>query len=104
METELPELDAVVHGPVRLAALSLLSTVDEADFIFLRTKIGTTDGNLSMHLGKLEEAGYVEVEKKFVGKKPRTLYRMTAKGRTAFVGYVRNLKAILGMDFTRKQQ
>jgi DNA-binding transcriptional ArsR family regulator len=100
---ELPELDPVVHGQIRLAALSLLAGVDEAEFIFLRDRIGTTDGNLSVHLSKLEEAGYVAVEKKFVDRKPKTLYRMTPKGRTAFLGYVRSLKALLGKDLMKRK-
>jgi DNA-binding transcriptional ArsR family regulator len=91
-----PELDPVVHAPIRLAALSLLASVDEAEFTYLREKIGATDGNLSVHLTKLETAGYVDVEKKFVGKRPKTLYRMTETGRAAFLGYVRSLKTLLG--------
>jgi DNA-binding MarR family transcriptional regulator len=98
---DLPELDPVVHGQIRLAALSLLSGVDEAEFTFLRDKIGTTDGNLSVHLGKLEEAGYIEVEKKFIDRKPKTLYRMTTKGRTAFLGYVKNLRQLLGKELVK---
>ena len=98
---DLPELDAVIHGQIRLAALSLLAGVEEADFTFLRDKIGTTDGNLSVHLTKLQEARYIEVEKKFVDKKPKTLYRMTPKGRTAFVEYVRSLKALLGKELVK---
>ena len=91
-----PSCDPIVHGQIRLAALSLLSGVAEAEFTYLRDKIGTTDGNLSVHLGKLEEAGYVAVEKKFVDKKPKTLYSITPKGRTAFVAYVKNLKQLIG--------
>ena len=86
------------HGQIRLAALSLLSGVKEAEFTWLREKIGTTDGNLSVHLSKLEEAKYIDVEKKFVGKRPQTLYRLTRKGREAFISYVRNLKVLLGKD------
>jgi len=90
-----------VHGQIRLAALSLLAAVDEAEFTYLRDKIKATDGNLSVHLTKLEEAGYIEVEKKFIDRKPKTLYRMTSKGRAAFVGYVRNLRALLGKGLTK---
>jgi DNA-binding transcriptional ArsR family regulator len=92
---ELPELDPVVHAPIRLAVLSLLSGLEEADFTHLRERVGTTDGNLSVHLSRLEEAGYVEVHKGFVGRKPRSTYRLTEKGRTAFLTYVRSLKTIL---------
>jgi len=93
---ELPELNPVVHGKLRLALLSLLSSVDEAEFTWLRTKTGSTDGNLGAQLLKLEEAGYVAVEKKFVQRKPQTLYRMTEAGRLALTDYVRALKLLLG--------
>ena len=69
--TELPELNPVIHGKLRLALLSLLSTVEEAEFTWLRGKTGSTDGNLGAQLLKLEEAGYVAVEKKFVLRKPQ---------------------------------
>jgi DNA-binding transcriptional ArsR family regulator len=93
---ELPDLDPVVHGKMRLAVLSLLSGVDEAEFTWLRERTGSTDGNLGAHLLKLEEAGYVAVEKKFVARKPMTLYRMTNAGRTALERYVASLKQLLG--------
>jgi DNA-binding transcriptional ArsR family regulator len=93
---ELPDLDPVVHGKMRLAVLSLLYGVDEAEFTWLREKTGSTDGNLGAHLLKLEEAGYVAVEKKFVARKPMTLYRMTERGREALTGYVEALKQLLG--------
>ena len=64
---ELPELNPVIHGKLRLALLSLLAGVEEAEFTWLRTKTGSTDGNLGAQLMKLEEAGYVAVEKKFAG-------------------------------------
>jgi DNA-binding PadR family transcriptional regulator len=90
---ELPELNPVIHGKLRLALLSLLVGVEEAEFTWLRAK---TDGNLGAQLLKLEEAGYVSVEKKFVQRKPQTLYRMTEAGRQAFVEYVQALKQMLG--------
>jgi len=93
---DLPELDPVIHGKLRLAILSLLSSVDDAEFTWLRDKTGATDGNLGAHLSKLEEAGYVGVEKKFILRKPVTLYRMTDSGRTALAGYVRALRTLLG--------
>jgi DNA-binding HxlR family transcriptional regulator len=93
---ELPELNPVIHGKLRLALLSLLSGVEEAEFTWLRSKTGSTDGNLGAQLLKLEEAGYVAVEKKFVQRKPQTLYRMTDQGRTALSQYVQALKALLG--------
>jgi DNA-binding HxlR family transcriptional regulator len=93
---ELPELNPVIHGKLRLALLSLLSGIEEAEFTWLRSKTGSTDGNLGAQLAKLEEAGYVTVEKKFVQRKPQTLYRMTEAGRTAFIEYVQALKQMLG--------
>ena len=93
---ELPELNPVIHGKLRLALLSLLVGVDEAEFTWLRAKTGATDGNLGAQLAKLEEAGYVAVKKKFVQRKPQTLYRMTEAGRTAFIEYVQALKQLLG--------
>jgi DNA-binding PadR family transcriptional regulator len=93
---ELPELNPVIHGKLRLALLSLLSGVEEAEFTWLRVKTGSTDGNLGAQLHKLEEAGYVTVEKKFVQRKPQTLYRMTETGRKALGEYVQALKQLLG--------
>ena len=93
---ELPDLDPVVHGKLRLAALSLLVTVEEAEFTWLREKTGSTDGNLGAQMLKLEEAGYVAMEKRFAGRKPQTVYRMTAAGREALAGYVAALKRLLG--------
>jgi DNA-binding HxlR family transcriptional regulator len=86
----------VIHGKLRLALLSLLSGVDEAEFTWLRSKTGATDGNLGAQLTKLEEAGYVSVEKKFVLRKPQTLYRMTEAGRAALTEYIASLKQLLG--------
>ena len=93
---ELPELDPVIHGKLRLAVLSLLSSVDDAEFKWLRDKTGSTDGNIGAQMLKLEEAGYISVEKKFILRKPITLYRMTDKGRTALSGYIRALRTLLG--------
>lgn len=93
---DLPELNPVVHGRLRLALLSLLSGVEEAEFTWLRAKTEATDGNLGAQLLKLEEAGYVAVEKKFISRKPQTLYRITQPGRQALAEYVRALKQLLG--------
>jgi DNA-binding PadR family transcriptional regulator len=93
---DLPEINPVVHGRLRLALLSLLSGVEEAEFTWLRAKTEATDGNLGAQLLKLEEAGYVAVEKKFVRRKPRTLYRITEAGRQALSEYVQTLKQLLG--------
>jgi DNA-binding HxlR family transcriptional regulator len=93
---ELPELDPVVHGKLRLAVLSLLIGVEDADFTWLRQKTGSTDGNLGAQMLKLEEAGYVAMEKRFAGRKPQTVYRMTPAGREALAAYVAALKQLLG--------
>ncbi len=92
----LPELDPVVHGRLRLALLSLLSGVEQAEFTWLRTKTQATDGNLGAQLLKLEEAGYVAIKKKFVLRKPQTVYRITETGRQALAAYVQALKQLLG--------
>jgi DNA-binding HxlR family transcriptional regulator len=93
---ELPDLNPVVHGKLRLALLTLLTGVEEAEFTWLRQKTGATDGNLGAQLLKLEEAGYVAVQKRFVERKPQSLYRMTDAGRTALGEYVQALKQLLG--------
>jgi DNA-binding PadR family transcriptional regulator len=93
---ELPELNPVIHGKLRLALLSLLAGVEEAEFTWLRAKTGSTDGNLGAQLMKLEESGYVAVEKKFVQRKPQTIYRMTEAGREALQEYVQALRQLLG--------
>ena len=93
---DLPELNPVVHGKLRLALLSLLAGVEQADFTWLREKTGSTDGNLGAQLLKLEQAGYVTVEKKFVQRKPQSIYRMTETGRAALGEYVQALKQLLG--------
>ena len=93
---ELPELNPIIHGKLRLALISLLAGVEHAEFTWLRAKTGSTDGNLGAQLTKLEEAGYVTVKKKFVQRKPQTLYRMTEAGRQALTEYVQDLKQLLG--------
>jgi DNA-binding PadR family transcriptional regulator len=97
---ELPELNPVIHGKLRLALLSLLAGVEEAEFTWLRAKTGSTDGNLGAQLLKLEEAGYIAVEKKFVLRKPQTIYRITDGGRQALTEYVQALKQLLGSAIT----
>ena len=95
MSDDLPALDPVIHGQLRLAVLSLLLSAGEADFTWLRKRAGATDGNLSVQMAKLEEAGYVSMEKRFVGRKPQTRYRMTPQGREALAKYVDALKRLL---------
>lgn len=83
----LAALDRIVHEPGRLAILAHLSVVVKADFLYIQRQTGMTGGNLSSHIAKLEEAGYIAVEKTFEGKIPRTLLRLTDKGRDAFHSY-----------------
>src|ERR1041385_6866582 len=89
------ELDRVVHEPARLTIMALLSTVKEADFLFLLRESGLTKGNLSTHLAKLEEAGYVEIEKTFRGKIPLTIVRLTSGGRIALEQYTKSMVGLL---------
>jgi len=94
----MPELDPVIHQPVRLqivAALSNLAPREQVDFTFLKTSLGLTDGNLGAHLLTLEQAGYIAVEKAFVARKPKTFVALTAAGRRAFDGHVAALTSIL---------
>jgi len=92
----MPQLDPIVHGQLRLAVLSLLSGVEQADFRWLRDRTGSTDGNLGANLAKLEEARYISVKKKFIAKKPNSLYKLTPAGRKALTAYIRTLKELLG--------
>jgi len=96
----MPELNPIVHGPLRLAVLSLLSAVDQADFKWLREKTRATDGNLGANLSKLEQAGYISVKKRFIQKKPNSVYTLTASGRKALVDYVKALKTLLSTNMT----
>jgi DNA-binding MarR family transcriptional regulator len=88
-------LDRLIHEPARLVLMSNLAVVDEADFVFLTRQTGFTAGNISSHMARLENAGYVELEKGFVGKRPRTVYRLTTAGREAFEQYRRDVAGLL---------
>lgn len=81
------EIDKVIHEPARLQIMTQLYVVDEADFIYIMRQTGLTWGNLSSHMTKLEDAGYIEVQKEFQDKKPHTILKMTTSGRTAFQKY-----------------
>ena len=87
-------LDRVIHEPARLTLVALLSSVASADFLFLLKESGLTKGNLSVHLLRLEEAGYIKTEKTFRGKIPHTEYRLTPKGKSAFDQYRKSLGSI----------
>ena len=81
------DIDKIIHEPARLMVMANLYVVENADFTFLMNQTGLTWGNLSSHLAKLEKAGYVEVEKTFVGKRPYTMLHLTTNGRSAFETY-----------------
>lgn len=91
------ELDPLLHSQLRLAVMSILMNVEEADFVYLKEKTNSTAGNLSVQLDKLTTAGYINVEKGFVGKKTRTTCSVTDLGRKAFEVYVEDLKNLLNI-------
>jgi DNA-binding MarR family transcriptional regulator len=90
------KLDPLLHSELRLAVISVLVNLEEADFVYLREATGATAGNLSVQLDKLSESGYISVEKTFEGKKPRTICRITPVGLNAFESYVEAIKTYLG--------
>ena len=89
------QLDEIIHSRIRLAIIAVLITVDESEFTFLKEKVSATDGNLSTHLKKLEEAGYIAVSKSFENRKPVSRYMLTQKGRKAFEIYVDRLEKLI---------
>lgn len=88
-------LDPLLHSELRLAVMSILMSVDEADFVYLKEQTKATAGNLSVQLDKLSNAGYIEIQKGFLGKKPRTTCRITDKGLKAFEEYVEALRSYI---------
>ena len=94
-QTTFKPLDPLLHSELRLAVMSILIGVEEADFVYIKSQTGATAGNLSVQLDKLSAAGYIEVEKTFKGKKTCTICKITGKGRDAFAEYVETLKQYL---------
>jgi DNA-binding transcriptional ArsR family regulator len=90
------DLDPLLHSQLRLAVMSILVGADEADFVFLREKTGSTAGNLSVQIEKLRESGYIKVTKSFKGRMPRTTCKITPAGIKAFDNYVKSLKDYIG--------
>jgi DNA-binding MarR family transcriptional regulator len=90
-----PKLDPLLHSELRLAVMSILAEVEEADFNYLKEQTGATSGNLSVQIDKLAEAGYIAVEKGFRGKMPRTTCKITPTGSEAFRAYIKALKKYL---------
>jgi DNA-binding transcriptional ArsR family regulator len=91
-------LDPVLVSRIRLAIVTLLATLEQADFTFIRERVGASDGNLGAHLGRLVQAGYVSEKKRFRQRKPQTLYRLTDAGRTALEAYLEQVTAMLTPD------
>ena len=91
----LGEIDRVIHEPGRLMLMALLYVVESADFTFIMSQTGLTWGNLSAHMSRLEQAGYIEVAKAFKGRRPNTMLRLTDAGRAAFQKYRREMKQVL---------
>jgi len=88
----LDSIDKLIHEPARLNIMTHLYVVESADFLFMMRQTGLTFGNLSAHMSKLEKAGYIEIIKEFVGKKPHTMLKLTNKGRRAFDDYRKKMK------------
>lgn len=93
--TSIIDIDKLIHEPSRLLILAHLYVVESADFLFLMHQTEMTAGNLSSHLSRLEEAGYVEIVKEFLDRKPHTMVRLTRIGRDAFDTYRRSMKKIM---------
>jgi DNA-binding MarR family transcriptional regulator len=93
---DIERIDEVIHGRLRLGIMAFLSGAGTAEFNALKRRLGATDGNLSTHLRKLEEAGYVAIDKGFVGKKPLTRVSLTDSGRMAFVRYLQAMSELVG--------
>ncbi|MCM1452171.1 MAG: transcriptional regulator [Clostridium sp.] len=91
------ELDPLLHSQLRLAIMSILMNIDEADFVYLKEKTEATAGNLSVQLDKLANSGYIKIQKGFIGKKTRTTCQITPQGRDAFEQYVQALKEYLNL-------
>lgn len=89
------ELNPLLHSQLRLAVMSILMNVEEADFTYIKNATNSTAGNLSVQIDKLSSAGYIEVTKKFDGRKPKTTCRITQEGQDAFAAYVEVLKPYL---------
>ena len=93
--SDLADLDRLVHEPARLAVMALLYVVESADFTFIMNQTALTWGNLSAQISKLEEAGYLDVDKTFKGKRPNTMLKLTTQGRTAFQTYTAKMRHLL---------
>jgi len=93
-ENQQVEIDKLIHEPARLKIIAQLYVVESADFLFLMRQTGLSQGNVSGHLSKLEDAAYVEIEKGYIGKRPQTIISLTKKGRESFTKYIRNMREL----------
>lgn len=98
------KLDPVIHSRIRLAILSILISVEDAEFNYLKENTGATDGNLSTHLTKLETAGMVKIKKSFRGKRPLTTCSITKKGKEAFSKYVQTLEQFIRLPGSERDK
>ena len=94
-EDQQVDIDKIIHEPARLKIIAQLYVVENADFLFLMNQTGLTQGNLSGHLSKLEDAAYVDIEKGYVGKRPQTIISLNSKGREMFKIYLKNMRNLL---------
>ena len=90
-------LDPVIHGKLRLGVMAYLASAGSASFVTLREKTGSTDGNLSTHLRKLEDAGYIKIEKRFEKRKPLSVIILSKRGSNAWIEYLGKMQALLGL-------
>ena len=94
IENQQVEIDKLIHEPARLKIIAQLYVVESADFLFLMRQTGLSQGNVSGHLSKLEDAAYVEIEKGYIGKRPQTIISLTKKGRELFKKYIKNMREL----------
>jgi len=93
-ENQQVEIDKLIHEPARLKIIAQLYVVESADFLFLMRQTGLSQGNVSGHLSKLEDAAYVEIKKGYIGKRPQTIISLTKKGRESFKNYIKNMREL----------
>ncbi|MBC8375223.1 MAG: transcriptional regulator [FCB group bacterium] len=94
------QIDDLIHSRIRLAVMAALAAMGPATFTLIKEKVGATDGNLSVHMRKLEDAGYLDVEKSFIDRKPVSIYRLTTSGKTALKAYIQYLENMLPLKGT----
>jgi len=96
------QIDDLIHSRIRLAVMAALHTMGSASFSMIKKSVGATDGNLSVHIRKLEDAGYLHVEKSFINRKPVSIYNLTTSGKTALKKYIQYLESMLPLKGTEE--